>query len=102
MTKVGMRRTLRQRHVAFLRAKLAAMSRDRVMARFVVTRAPGRAWNRDKATREQAGWQPHAAFMDALADERFVVGGGPAGTQGKVVLISPPATRPRRELALLS
>ncbi len=56
------------------------------MARFVVTRAPGPAWEWGKPTREQAGWDQHAAFMDALVDERFVVFGGPAGNQNKVVL----------------
>jgi len=56
------------------------------MARFLVTRAPGPAWDCAKPTREQAGWDPHAAFMDALADERFVAFGGPAGDEDKVVL----------------
>jgi uncharacterized protein YciI len=58
-----------------------------LMARFVVTRAPGPAWDPDKPTREQAGWDPHAAFMDALAGERFVAFGGPAGNRNKVVLV---------------
>jgi uncharacterized protein YciI len=57
------------------------------MARFVVTRAPGPAWDRTKRTREQADWEPHARFMDGLADERFVAFGGPAGTENEVVLI---------------
>lgn len=55
--------------------------------RFVVTRAPGPAWDGAKPTREQAGWDAHAAFMDGLADERFVVFGGPAGGDSHVVLI---------------
>jgi uncharacterized protein YciI len=29
--------------------------------------------------REQDGWDEHAAFMDALAEEGFVVFGGPLG-----------------------
>jgi len=29
--------------------------------------------------REQAGWAAHAAFVDALAEEGFVVLGGPIG-----------------------
>jgi uncharacterized protein len=57
------------------------------VTRFVVTRAPGPAWDTAKPTREQAGWDPHAEFMDGLADEGFVAFGGPAGNQGKVVLI---------------
>ncbi len=55
--------------------------------RFVVTRAPGPAWDGGKGTREQAGWDTHAAFMDKLADERFVAFGGPAGVEDRVVLI---------------
>ena len=31
------------------------------------------------ATREQAGWGEHAAFMDALTEDGFIVLGGPAG-----------------------
>ncbi len=57
------------------------------MGRFVVTRGPGPAWDLTKPTREQPGWDPHAAFMDALADERFLAFGGPAGNHNKVVLI---------------
>ena len=29
--------------------------------------------------RRQAAWEAHAAFMDALADEGFIVAGGPLG-----------------------
>jgi uncharacterized protein YciI len=29
--------------------------------------------------REQKQWNEHAAFMDALADERFILAGGPIG-----------------------
>lgn len=72
------------------------------MARFVVTRAPGPEWNPAKAMREQAAWEPHAAFMDALSDEGFVVYGGPAGDRNKVVLVfdapSEPAIRARLAL----
>ena len=58
------------------------------MARFVVTRRPGPAWDRAKAVRDQVGWGPHAAFMDALADEHVVPFGGPAGEGDKFVLIA--------------
>jgi uncharacterized protein YciI len=58
-----------------------------VVPRFLVTRATGPAWDLAKPTREQAGWEPHAAFMEALADERFVAFGGPAGDEDKVVLV---------------
>jgi uncharacterized protein YciI len=47
--------------------------------RYVVTREPGPAWDRSRPMREQEGWDDHAAFMDALADEGFIVLGGPLG-----------------------
>lgn len=46
---------------------------------FLVERAKGPAWDHEKPRREQAGWDSHAAFMDALADDGFVVLGGPIG-----------------------
>jgi uncharacterized protein YciI len=46
---------------------------------FLVERAKGSAWDHSKRRREQAGWDAHAAFMDALAEEGFVVLGGPIG-----------------------
>jgi uncharacterized protein YciI len=46
---------------------------------FLVERAKGPAWDHSKLRREQAGWAAHAAFMDALAEEGFVVLGGPIG-----------------------
>ena len=50
------------------------------MARyFLVARARGPAWDHDRRRREQQGWDEHAAFMDALVEEGFVVLGGPVG-----------------------
>jgi len=46
---------------------------------FLVERAKGAAWDHEKPRREQLGWHAHAAFMDALADDGFVVLGGPIG-----------------------
>jgi hypothetical protein len=46
---------------------------------FVVKVARGPAWDESKRRREQAGWVEHAAFMDALAEDGFVVLGGPLG-----------------------
>lgn len=31
--------------------------------------------------REQAAWDAHAAFMDRLAEEGFILAGGPLGTE---------------------
>jgi uncharacterized protein YciI len=46
---------------------------------FLVEQARGPAWDYSKRRREQAGWDEHAAFMDALVDEGVVVLGGPIG-----------------------
>jgi uncharacterized protein len=50
------------------------------MAYFAVIRQEGEDWDRSRGMREQDGWDAHADFMDALADEGFVVLGGPIGT----------------------
>jgi uncharacterized protein YciI len=46
---------------------------------YLVTRGKGPAWDHSRRRREQAGWDEHAAFMDALTEEGFVVLGGPVG-----------------------
>ena len=54
---------------------------------FVVTRIRGKAWNSTKPMNSQVQWAEHAAFMDELADNRFVVLGGPLGDGDKVLLV---------------
>ncbi|HEX2111620.1 MAG TPA: hypothetical protein VHF67_08710 [Gaiellaceae bacterium] len=49
------------------------------MAYFLVTRAWGPAWDPTRPRRAQDGWEEHAAFMDELVDEGFVILGGPVG-----------------------
>jgi uncharacterized protein YciI len=46
---------------------------------YLVTRVRGPAWDWNRRLRAQGGWVEHAAFMDGLADEGFVVLGGPVG-----------------------
>jgi uncharacterized protein YciI len=46
---------------------------------YLVERAKGPAWDHSRGRREQAGWDEHAAFMDALTDEGVVILGGPIG-----------------------
>ena len=46
---------------------------------YLVEQAKGPAWDHSKRRREQAGWDEHAAFMDALTEEGVVVLGGPIG-----------------------
>jgi uncharacterized protein YciI len=49
------------------------------MAYFAVFRERGPAWDAARPMRRQDRWDDHAAFMDALAEEGFVVLGGPLG-----------------------
>ncbi len=46
---------------------------------YVVLRERGENWNARIPMRQQEQWEKHAAFMDALADEGFVILGGPLG-----------------------
>jgi uncharacterized protein YciI len=46
---------------------------------YLVERGKGPAWDHSRPRREQAGWDEHAAFMDALADSGVIVLGGPVG-----------------------
>jgi uncharacterized protein YciI len=46
---------------------------------FLVERGKGSAWDHGRGRREQDGWNEHAEFMDALAEEGFIVLGGPIG-----------------------
>jgi uncharacterized protein YciI len=54
---------------------------------FAVRRVRGPAWNAALPMREQPQWEVHAAFMNALAAEGFVVLGGPLGAGEAVLLI---------------
>ena len=57
------------------------------MTYFAVFREPGDAWDASRPMRQQERWADHAAFMDALADDGFVVLGGPLGAGSQVLLI---------------
>ena len=47
------------------------------MPYFVVINEQGPAWDDKRSMRDQKGWTEHAVFMDALADEHFVILVGP-------------------------
>ena len=57
------------------------------MTYFAVTRERGDNWNHALPMRQQEKWDEHAVFMDALADEGFIVLGGPLDDGRKVLLI---------------
>jgi uncharacterized protein YciI len=44
---------------------------------FVVRLERGGPWDWSKDMREQEGWDEHAAFMDGLFDNGFILFGGP-------------------------
>jgi uncharacterized protein YciI len=46
---------------------------------FAVTLENGPSWDYSRGRREQERWHEHAAFMDRLVDDGFVVIGGPLG-----------------------
>ncbi|MGO9783337.1 MAG: YciI family protein [Streptosporangiaceae bacterium] len=57
------------------------------MSLFVLTMVNGPAYDRSRPRREQRGWDGHAAFMDGLLAEGFVVLGGPIGDGDEVMLV---------------
>jgi uncharacterized protein YciI len=50
-----------------------------VMANFAVRLVHGPGWDPSRPIREQDGWDEHAAFMDGLVADGFLVLGGPVG-----------------------
>jgi hypothetical protein len=56
------------------------------MAVFAVTMVAGAGWDPSRPRREQPGWDEHAAFMDGLVEDGFVVLGGPIGDGDEVLL----------------
>ena len=58
------------------------------MANFAVRVVHSRNWDSARSIRDQAGWDTHAAFMDALVDDGFVLIGGPIGeNEGALLLV---------------
>ena len=57
------------------------------MGVFVVQCGNGPGYDPSRGRREQQGWDDHAAFMDALVDDGFVVLGGPLGDGESVLLV---------------
>lgn len=47
--------------------------------RFIVVTAKGPSWDSTRLRRSQAQWDEHAAFMDKLTADSFVLLGGPLG-----------------------
>ncbi len=49
------------------------------MANFAVRLVHGPGWDSSRQIRDQDAWEEHAAFMDRLVDEGFIILGGPVG-----------------------
>jgi uncharacterized protein YciI len=49
------------------------------MANFAVRLVHGPGWDPSRQIRDQEAWDKHAAFMDALVGDGFVILGGPVG-----------------------
>jgi len=56
------------------------------MAYLVMLRRTGPRWDPSRPLEEQSDWEAHAAFMDRLVDDGFVVLGGPLADEVRVVL----------------
>jgi uncharacterized protein YciI len=54
---------------------------------FVVISSAGPNRDRSKSTREQPLWNEHAAFIDQLVAEGFILMGGPLVDEGGAMLI---------------
>jgi uncharacterized protein YciI len=50
----------------------------------VVLRRAGPQWDPSLPLENQSGWTEHAAFMDGLVDEGFIVLGGPLADEHRV------------------
>ena len=64
------------------------------MAHFAVSMVHGPGWDPTRGIREQDAWDAHAAFMDGLVADGFVVLGGPVGDRQRVLLAIEAAGEP--------
>ena len=46
---------------------------------FALSTVHGPGWDDTRPIREQQAWDKHAAFMDGLVDDGFIILGGPIG-----------------------
>ncbi len=73
----------------------------RGVANFAVTIVRGPAWDESLGIREQPAWDAHAAFMDGLVAEGFILLGGPVGDHRQTLHVVAAGDEPevRRRLA---
>ncbi|HEV3091085.1 MAG TPA: YciI family protein [Candidatus Cybelea sp.] len=54
---------------------------------FVVIRRRSDDWDWALPMRSQPAWDVHAAYMDALAEEGFILAGGPLGSEDEAARV---------------
>jgi uncharacterized protein YciI len=64
---------------------------------FLVSEEHGGPWDWSKGLREQEGWDEHAAFMDALVEDGFVVLGGPLDDKDVLLVVDSESEEALRE-----
>ena len=57
------------------------------MPYYAVIRDHGPDWNASVELREQEGWAEHAAFMDVLFEEGFLMMAGPLGADAALLVV---------------
>jgi len=67
------------------------------MPYFVVIRDRSSGWNWSVPMRRQDEWEAHAAFMDALEAQGFIVAGGPLGDEDRAARVMHVVSAPDRE-----
>jgi hypothetical protein len=65
------------------------------MSSFAVRLVHGPGWDPSRQIRDQDGWAGHAAFMDGLVDDGFIILGGPVGDASRPCMPSRPQMRTR-------
>lgn len=63
------------------------------MAFFAVTLVHGPNWDASCQIRDQDAWGEHAAFMDGLVDDGFIILGGPIGNGERTLHVVEAADR---------
>jgi len=71
----------------YVRMTAGALRKAYNMAYFVVIRERGDAWDWTQPMRRQVEWDAHAAFMDALTEEGFIIAGGPLGSEDEALRV---------------
>jgi uncharacterized protein YciI len=64
------------------------------MAHFAVTLVHGAGWDSARPIRAQDSWDEHAAFMDGLVADGFILVGGPVGDGDRTLHLVEAAGQP--------